>query len=150
MRPAAVALLLAGLLLPPAAARAERWMRVALPDGGEALAEVMVTPQERARGLMHRDALAPGRLMLLHYTEDGTRRIWMKHCRFPIDVAWLDARGRVLAVARDVPPCKQDPCPQYGPDIPSRDIVEGPAGWLDAHGVRVDGRIGLGDWVDPP
>jgi uncharacterized membrane protein (UPF0127 family) len=102
---------------------------------------VAATPEARQTGLMYRDGLSDGRLMWFRYDTDGVRRVWMKNCRFPIDVAWLDARGRVLAVARSLAPCTHDPCPEYGPDIPSRHFLEGAAGWLDAHGVAVGARL---------
>jgi uncharacterized membrane protein (UPF0127 family) len=141
----AAALPLLILLLSDAPVLAAGWMRLSLPDGGHMLAEVMEAPAERAQGLMFRDGLPPGRLMLFFYTEDAERRLWMKNCRFPIDVAWVAADGGVVAVRRGLPPCGQDPCPQYTPGVPARHFIEGPAGWLAAHGVAVGGRIGLGE-----
>lgn len=140
--------LLAALLLAPAAGGAG-WAALSLPDGSRPTAEVVDTPEARQRGLMFRDGLPDGRLMLFRYDADGVRRVWMKNCRFSIDVAWLDPGGRVLAVARSLPPCTHDPCPEYGPDTPSRYFVEGTAGWLDAHGVREGARIGLGEGAAP-
>jgi len=142
--------LLLFVLLPATPAGAAGWMRLALPDGDAMQAEVMEAPAERARGLMFRDGLAPGRLMLFFYTEDGERRLWMKNCRFPIDVAWVTAAGDVVAVRRGLPPCTHDPCTQYGPGVPARHFIEGPAGWLKAHGVAVGGRIGLGPRTAAP
>jgi uncharacterized membrane protein (UPF0127 family) len=141
---------LALLLAPGALWAADSLTTLVLPDGSRATAEVMDTPETRARGLMYRDGLPEGRLMLFRYDADGTRRVWMKNCRFAIDVAWLDAGGTVLAVSRGLPPCTHDPCPEYGPDAPARHFVEGAAGWLDAHGVRAGRRIGLGRQAEPP
>lgn len=137
------------LLAPAGAAWGSELASLSLPDGVRLTAEVAATPETRHRGLMFRDRLPEGRLMWFRYAADGVRRVWMKNCRFPIDVAWLDAGGRVLAVARSLPPCTHDPCPEYGPDAVSRHFVEGAAGWLDAHGVAVGTRIGLGGAASP-
>lgn len=141
--PLAIAVL--SMLLAAGPAAAAEWMRLSLPDGTEALAEVMLSPEERERGLMFRDALPESRLMLFHYRQDGIRRLWMKNCRFAIDAAWLNAEGRVLWVEEGLPPCKSDPCPVYGPDFPARYFVEGTAGWAAARQVRVGAVLGLGE-----
>jgi len=119
-------------------------MRVTLPDSSRAVAEVMATEADRAVGLMHRKSLPPGRFLVFHYANDGQHLVWMKDCHFPIDVAWLGADGQVQALARDLPPCTEEPCPIYGPEFDTRHFVEGNAGWLDAHGVALGGFITLG------
>ena len=143
--------LLAVLILALAApAGAAGWSRLTLPGGDEWYAEVMRAPDEKHRGLMGRESMPDDRLMLFHYDADGVHRVWMKGCRFPIDVAWLAADGTVVAVAEGLPPCRRDPCPQYGPDAPTRYFVEGNAGWLRARGVAVGARIGVGPVTDDP
>ena len=148
-RTTASALLLLCVLW-PATGFAAQWMQLTLPDGAAAPTEVMLTPRERALGLMYRDALPAGQLMLFHYNEDGKRELWMKNCRFAIDAAWLDADGKVLAVMPDLPPCEKEPCPIYGPDVSARYMVEGTAGWADEYGVTVGAVIGLGERTNVP
>lgn len=58
--------------------------------------EVADTSWRRLRGLMFRRALAPGEGLLLTRTS-SVHTCWM---RFPLDVTFLDARGRVLREVR--------------------------------------------------
>lgn len=143
------ALFLSFVLL-PAPALAAGWAWIDLPGGDRLLAEVMHTPDERHRGLMGRDALPDDRLMLFRYDADGVHRVWMKDCKFPIDVAWLAADGTVVAVAEGLPPCPRDPCPIYGPDTPTRHFVEGGAGWIKAGGVAEGATLGVGRTREAP
>ena len=142
---AVLALLLAGtLLLRAGTAHAAQWMWLTLPDQTPLLAEVMISTEERARGMMFKSGYPDDQVMLFMYPADGPRQIWMKNCHFPLDVAWLDAAGRVTAVMERVPPCRRDPCPVYGPESPARHFVEGTVGWLERYGVREGSILGLG------
>ncbi|HEX7553159.1 MAG TPA: DUF192 domain-containing protein, partial [Geothrix sp.] len=59
------------------------------------LAEVAATEPEKAKGLMYRQSLAKDRCMFFVYTEEGIHAIWMKNCLIALDVAWVDAEGKV-------------------------------------------------------
>ncbi|MBI5137455.1 MAG: DUF192 domain-containing protein [Nitrospirae bacterium] len=133
-----------GWLLWAAPAGAAEWMWLSLPGGRPVLAEVMRAPADRARGMMFRPGFPDDRLMLFLYEADGVRKIWMKNCRFSLDVAWLDPAGRVVATLESVPPCVGEPCPVYGPDTPARHFVEGTAGWLERFGVVEGDALRLG------
>jgi len=143
---AASALVLSVLLAILPAGRAlaagEAWLT--LPHGEALKAEVMISEDERHQGLTGRASLSEDRLMLFAYPEDGVHHVWMKGCKFPIDVAWLDAGGIVVQVAEALPPCPREPCPIYGGEIGSRYFVEGNAGWLKDRGVAVGTRIQVG------
>lgn len=86
-----------------------------LPSGKVLTVEVMVKDQDRALGLMFRPSLPEDRGMLFVFRASGFHGIWMKNCRFPIDIVWLDEEHRIVHVAESVPPCKADPCPSYEP-----------------------------------
>ena len=91
-------------------------------------AEVMVSDHDRAMGLMFRPSLAPDRGMIFVFESPAFHGIWMKNCRFPIDILWLDAELNIVHVAEDVPPCKADPCPIYEPLRRASYVVELNAG----------------------
>ena len=89
--------------------------RLTLPSGKALTVEVMVKDEDRAMGLMFRPSLPEDRGMLFIFEQADFPGIWMKNCRFPIDIVWLDEESRVVHVAEAVPPCKAEPCPVYQP-----------------------------------
>ena len=84
-----------------------------LPSGKVLQVEVMVKDEDRAMGLMFRPSLPEDHGMLFVFDELGFQSIWMKNCRFPIDILWLDEHLRVVHRSEAVPPCKAEPCPVY-------------------------------------
>jgi uncharacterized protein len=115
-------LIAAGIVIPLLAASI--WMRdrdeplptvlIETPKG-RLVVEVADTPRTRSTGLADRDALSRFDGLLLKWHGPARHPIWMKGMRFPLDVLWLDADGRVVAALTDVPPCSADPCPLYEP-----------------------------------
>ena len=99
-----------------------------LPSGKVLQAEVMVRDEDRAMGLMFRPSLPLDRGMLFVFETADFHGIWMKNCRFPIDILWLDEQKKVVHVAESVPPCKADPCPVYSPMRKAAYVVELNAG----------------------
>jgi uncharacterized membrane protein (UPF0127 family) len=101
---------------------------LALPSGKVLQVEVMVKDEDRAMGLMFRPSLAEDRGMLFVFGETAFHGIWMKNCKFPIDILWLDEQRKVVHLAEAVPPCKAEPCPVYEPMRKAAYVVELNAG----------------------
>jgi len=99
-----------------------------LPSGKKLQVEVMIKPEDRAMGLMFRPSLALDRGMLFVFDGPDFHTIWMKNCKFPIDIVWLDEEHKVVHVEESAPPCKADPCPVYPPLRRASYVVELNAG----------------------
>ena len=99
-----------------------------LPSGKVLQAEVMVNDEDRAMGLMFRPSLPLDRGMIFIFQASDFHGIWMKNCKFPIDIVWLDEDRRVVHVAEAVPPCKAEPCPVYNPMRRASYVIELNAG----------------------
>jgi len=95
-----------------------------LPSGTVLQVEVMVKDEDRAMGLMFRPSLPKDRGMLFIFERPDFHGIWMKNCKFPIDIVWLDEERKVAHVAESVPPCKAEPCPVYSPLRRAAYVVE--------------------------
>jgi uncharacterized protein len=108
-----------------------------LPSGKTLQVEVMATDADRAMGLMFRKSLPADRGLLFVFPAAGQYPFWMKNCRFPIDIVWLDEKRKVVFVAADVPPCKTDPCPSYGGMQRALYVVEVNAGQAAREKVTV-------------
>jgi uncharacterized membrane protein (UPF0127 family) len=95
-----------------------------LPSGKVLQVEVMVSDEDRAMGLMFRPSLPLDRGMLFVFDSSEFHGFWMKNCKFPIDMVWLDEDKRIVHVSEAVPPCKADPCPTYSPLRRARYVLE--------------------------
>lgn len=116
------------LVLAASSSAAPKVVPLTLPSGKILQVEVMVEDADRAMGLMFRPALAEDRGMLFVFDELAFHGIWMKNCKFPIDVLWLDEEQRVVHLAEAIPPCKAEPCPVYQPLRKASYVVELNAG----------------------
>jgi uncharacterized membrane protein (UPF0127 family) len=101
---------------------------LALPSGKVLQAEVMVSDEDRAMGLMFRPSLPLDRGMIFVFEASDFHGIWMKNCKFPIDILWLDEEKKIVHVAESVPPCKAEPCPVYNPMRRAAYVIELNAG----------------------
>lgn len=99
-----------------------------LPSGKVLQVEVMVEDEDRQMGLMFRPSLPEDRGLLFVFEAADFHGIWMKNCRFPIDILWLDGDHKVVHLAEGVPPCKAEPCPVYSPMRRAAYVVELSAG----------------------
>jgi uncharacterized membrane protein (UPF0127 family) len=110
-----------------------------------ARAEVASTPDARERGLMFRSLLAEDSGMLFAYPADRPLSFWMKNCRIPLSVAFLDASGRVLEVLEMAPGegLPEASLPRYESPGPARYALEMEAGWFARKGVRPGDRADL-------
>ena len=109
------------------------------------LSEVAATEQEKAKGLMYRQSLARDRCMFFVYGEEGNHAIWMKNCLIALDVAWVDAEGKVVETVEHAPPCspmRGDDCPTYGGTQVSRYFVEFASGTFKRLGLKKGDRLG--------
>jgi uncharacterized membrane protein (UPF0127 family) len=123
-----VLLAVAAVLFPAPGGAHPQAVPLTLPSGKVLQAELMIKDEDRAMGLMFRPSLPPDRGLLFVFDDVDFHGIWMKNCRFPIDIVWLDEERRVVHVAEAVPPCKADPCPVYTPMKKAAYVVEINAG----------------------
>ena len=115
--------------------------RVIFPDGFVVNVEIAADDELRAQGLMYRDHLRPGTGMLFLFQEDGEHAFWMKNTLIPLDMVWIDANQRVVAVKYNVPPCKVENCPSYPTGVLSRYVLEVAGGEAQRHGVKTGDQL---------
>ena len=98
-------------------------------DVGEV--ELATTNRQRRKGLLGRDGLDGGLWL------EPCRQVHTFRMRFPIDVAYVDRRGRVLTV-RSLSPGRMGPL-----RLRSRAILEAESGAFAAWGVREGATVTL-------
>jgi uncharacterized protein len=109
---------------PPLVERTEPAAFVVTPGGNEIGVELALTDEQRARGLMFRESLAPDRGMLFFFPYEDRWSFWMKNTMIPLDIIWIDRERRIAHIERQVPPCRSDPCPSYAPDAAGYYVLE--------------------------
>ena len=108
-------------------------------------AEVARTPQQKTMGLRERQSLADNAGMLFVYDDEqpADAGFWMYRTRIPLDIAFADSLGRIVAIRR-MEPCTAQliaGCPSYAPEQPYRVALEVNAGLLARRGIAVGSRL---------
>jgi uncharacterized membrane protein (UPF0127 family) len=116
-----------------------------MPSGAVYSLEIARTPEETTQGLMYRESLPERHGMIFRFTDGGAHRFWMKNTMIPLDIIWMEAGGKVLFVSADTPPCRADPCPNYGPETPAPLVLEIAGGMAKREAVAVGSTIRLLD-----
>lgn len=96
--------------------------------------ELAVTPGTREHGLMERKSLAPNDGMLFVFPREERVWFWMKNTPLPLDMLFLDARGRIIHIARNTTPFSETPIDSTGP---TRSVVELAGGAAEKRGIAV-------------
>ncbi len=95
--------------------------------------EYAVTDEARARGLSGRASIPGDYGMLFIFDTDGYYGFWMKDMLAPIDIFWLDSKGHVVHIERDVSPSTYPNV--FYPSVPARSVLETAAGFAREHGI---------------
>ena len=110
--------------------------------------EVARTQKQQALGLMFRESLPSNRGMLFPFSEPQIAQFWMKNVTISLDMIFL-YEGEVKAIEASVPPCNNDPCPVYGPDILIDRVLELRGGRAKELNINVGDRLNI-EFLDSP
>jgi uncharacterized protein len=140
--------LLASLLLAAAgcASAGDAWVELA---GTRYLVEIADDDEERARGLMFRDALPRRNGMLFVHPRSEPLAYWMKNTRIALDILYFDEDLNLVSQQRNVPPCSAgDRCPPYPSTAPARFVLELNAGEAERLQLSAGEKLRLGPGID--
>ena len=115
--------------------------------------ELALDPETRHQGLSGRDAIPRNQGMLFVEARSAPLAMVMRDCPVPIDVAFLDAEGRVVAVhemavepprARgETPGAYEARLPLYGSGVPALFAIETAGRRLREVGLGVGDRVAI-------
>ena len=100
-------------------------------------AEVAVSPQERAIGLMHRKSMPANNGMLFVFEEPNPQCFWMKNTRLPLSIAFLAEDGSVVNIADMKPMDETSHCSEK----PVRFALEMNKGWFAKRGIKAGSKL---------
>ena len=94
---------------------------------------------ERSRGLMWRKRMGAEWGMLFIFPREGMRSFWMRNTHLSLDMLFIDAKGKVVNIARNAKPLSDDP--HYPSTSPAKYVLELNAGYADAHGIKAGQQV---------
>ena len=146
MRALALTLLAACSLTACASARGP-WVELA---GQRYAVEVADDDDERARGLMYRDAMPEDSGMLFIHDAEEPQAYWMKNTKIPLDILYFDDSRKLVSQQRDIPPCLLgDRCPSYPSNAPARYVLELNAGEAARLKLQDGAELTFGPGIPP-
>ncbi len=96
--------------------------------------EIADTQRTRAKGLMFRKEMASDAGMLFLFPQQKMLSFWMKDTPLPLDIIFVDRKGRVVHIARDTKPFSLRP---ISSELPALGALEVNAGTSDALAINV-------------
>ncbi len=109
-------------------------------------ARLATTRAEHYEGFAKVSTLAPDQGMLFVYAKEEQRSFWMKGCLVDLDIAFLDANGRVFdlhSLRAPVAGQSDELLPRAVSSKPARLVLELPLGWFKKHGLGVGTQVVL-------
>lgn len=108
-------------------------------------AELANDDDRRSYGLMERPELPEDHGMIFVYPETltPTGQFWMYRTKVPLDIAFLDEDGEIVAIMA-MDPCttpNPDLCRRYSPGVPYRGALEVRQGFFRERGVEEGDRV---------
>lgn len=100
-------------------------------------AEVAATPEDRSRGLMFRERLAPNEGMIFLFERAGVQCMWMRNTLVPLSVAFLDSDGLIVNIADMEPLSEVSHCSEKPVSL----ALEMERGWFAQRGLGPGARI---------
>ena len=102
------------------------------------MVEIADDDAERQRGLMFRDPLADDRGMLFQFPDVAERGFWMHNTPSPLDIIYIDPRGRIVSIAKNATPQSDAVLPSNGP---ASGVLELRAGRTDEIGAKAGDQV---------
>jgi len=103
--------------------------------------ELALSDAQMEQGLMFRHSLAPDAGMLFDFKTPTPMMMWMKNTFIPLDMLFLDARGRIIDIHERAVPLSTD---TIAVKTPARYVIELNGGTVARVGIK------LGDQVTSP
>ncbi|MEM8822481.1 MAG: DUF192 domain-containing protein [Pseudomonadota bacterium] len=104
-------------------------------------AELALTPEEHARGLMFREEMARLSSMLFVFPQPRERTFWMRNTLIPLDIIFLDDSGTITRIHENAVPLDETVIPSNGP---ARAVLE-----ING-GLAADLGLAVGDELRSP
>jgi|694.fasta_scaffold09067_3 uncharacterized membrane protein (UPF0127 family) len=108
--------------------------------------EIADSPIERGKGLMNRQDLCYECAMLFVFEEESTQSFWMKNTYISLDIIFLDASGKVVAISQNAEPLNEEK--RYISETPAQFALEVKAGFAKNNNILVGDFFKVQEMID--
>jgi uncharacterized membrane protein (UPF0127 family) len=130
---------LCGWLLTPSAQAQPCLPTVLVKATGTAIpVEEALTRKQRIQGLMNRDQLKARTGMWFVFEDDAKRSFWMRNTRIPLDIVYVDHKGKIVRIFKNTRPYSERGLPS---GAPARYVLEVNAGEASQLGLAEGGYV---------
>ncbi|MDX2073456.1 MAG: DUF192 domain-containing protein [Alphaproteobacteria bacterium] len=109
--------------------------------------ELATSNVQLEHGLMFRNYLAPDHGMLFVYHQPTLARMWMKNTLIPLDMIFIDAKGRIVTIEHNTTP--ESPAIISSPE-PVKAVLELAAGTAEKKHIKVGDKVKHAVFVSHP
>ncbi|MDF2179521.1 DUF192 domain-containing protein [Aliiglaciecola sp. CAU 1673] len=95
--------------------------------------------EERAQGLMFRPELCEDCGMIFSYEQPKVISMWMKNTLIPLDVAFVDEHGRIIAIK----PMEPHDLRSVSSEVLAKYALEMNQGWFARNQIRVGDKVSI-------
>lgn len=106
------------------------------------IVELAITPEEKAKGLMHREYLDENKGMLFIFEDEKAPSFWMKNTLIPLDMIFINSENKIVDILL-AEPCKKDPCKSYTPKADAKYVLEVNAGFSERHNAKIGDEVSI-------
>ena len=99
----------------------------------EVVAEVVVSPEKRRKGLQFRKELAEGSGMLFVFDRQEVQSFWMKDTFIPLDMLFIAQDRTIVGIIHETKPLREQ---SLSVEVPSRFVLEVPGGFCRKRGIH--------------
>lgn len=75
--------------------------------------------------------------MLFVYPMQAEQGVWMKNTLISLDVIFISADNKIVAILENLPPCHHDPCPVYSSTAQAKYMLEIQAGSIAEKTIQI-------------
>lgn len=108
--------------------------------------EIADEPEEMMRGLMFRQSMPADHGMLFVYTDQKPHYMWMKNTLIPLDMLFLDDKGKIVHIEKAAAPHSLEP---RGVDRPTSAVIELNGGTAEKLHLSLGDRVTLSPLQEP-
>ena len=101
--------------------------------------EMVITPEEREKGLSGRENIGENEGMLFVFENSGRHGFWMKDMMFPIDIVWLDQSKKIIFIQKNVLPSTYPEI--FYPDDNANYVLELISGFAEKNNLQIGNQV---------